>query len=222
MAVAIALDNVTAGYHGIPVLHDITLSIQPGERVAIIGRSGAGKSTLLNTIYRRYPEHAALIPQASALVANLSVFHNVFMGCLDRHSTLYNLRTLVWPAAAEIASVARVLESVGLEEKLFAKAGELSGGQQQRTSVARAMLNGRPIVLGDEPVSALDRVQGGGVLRVLCQRHETKIFAMHDIRLALEHSDRIILLEGGRIILDEPSRHLSYQRLLPHFEGELQ
>ena len=115
-----------------------------------------------------------------------------------------------------------MLESVGLEEKLFAKAGELSGGQQQRTSVARAMLNGRPIVLGDEPVSALDRVQGGGVLRVLCQRHETKIFAMHDIRLALEHSDRIILLEGGRIILDEPSRHLSYQRLLPHFEGELQ
>ena len=222
MAVAIALDNVTAGYHGIPVLHDITLSIEPGERVAIIGRSGAGKSTLLNTIYRRYPEHAALIPQASALVANLSVFHNVFMGCLDRHSTLYNLRTLVWPAAAEIASVARVLESVGLEEKLFAKAGELSGGQQQRTSVARAMLNGRPIVLGDEPVSALDRVQGGGVLRVLCQRHETKFFAMHDIRLALEHSDRIILLEGGRIILDEPSRHLSYQRLLPHFEGELQ
>ena len=222
MAVAIALDNVTAGYHGIPVLHDITLSIEPGVRVAIIGRSGAGKSTLLNTIYRRYPEHAALIPQASALVANLSVFHNVFMGCLDRHSTLYNLRTLVWPAAAEIASVARVLESVGLEEKLFAKAGELSGGQQQRTSVARAMLNGRPIVLGDEPVSALDRVQGGGVLRVLCQRHETKIFAMHDIRLALEHSDRIVLLEAGRIVLDEPSNHLSYERLLPHFEGELQ
>jgi len=222
MAAAITLDKVSAGYNGASVLHDITLSIEHGERVAIIGRSGAGKSTLLSTIYRRYAEQSALIPQTSALVANLSVFHNVFMGCLDRHSTLYNLRTLVWPAAAEIASVARVLESVGLEEKLFAKAGELSGGQQQRTSVARAMLNGRPIVLGDEPVSALDRVQGGGVLRVLCQRHETKIFAMHDIRLALEHSDRIILLEGGRIILDEPSRHLSYQRLLPHFEGELQ
>jgi len=104
MAVAVTLDKVSAGYHGVPVLHDITLSIEPGVRVAIIGRSGAGKSTLLNTIYRRYPEHAALIPQASALVANLSVFHNVFMGCLDRHSTLYNLRTLVWPAAAEVAA----------------------------------------------------------------------------------------------------------------------
>jgi len=222
MAVAITLDKVSAGYHGVPVLHDITLSIEYGERVAVIGRSGAGKSTLLNAIYRRYTEHAALIPQASALVANLSVFHNVFMGCLDRHSTLYNLRTLVWPPAAEVATVVRVLEAVGLEEKLFAKAGELSGGQQQRTSVARAMLNGRPIVLGDEPVSALDRVQGGNVLRVLSERHETKIFAMHDIRLALEHSDRIVLLEGGRIILDQPSSHLSYERLLPHFEGELQ
>jgi phosphonate transport system ATP-binding protein len=204
------------------VLHDITLSIYPGERVAVIGRSGAGKSTLLNTIFRRYPEHAALIPQASALVANLSVFHNVFMGCLDRHSTLYNLRTLVSPPAAEVAAVTRVLEAVGLEEKLFAKAGNLSGGQQQRTSVARAMLNGRPIVLGDEPVSALDRVQGGDVLRVLSERHETKIFAMHDIRLALEHSDRIVLLEAGRIVLDKPSNHLSYEGLLPHFEGELQ
>jgi phosphonate transport system ATP-binding protein len=222
MAAAITLDRVSAGYHGAPVLHDITLSIEPGERVAVIGRSGAGKSTLLNTIYRRYPECAALIPQASALVANLSVFHNVFMGCLDRHSTLYNLRTLIWPPEAEIAAVVRVLEALGLEEKLFAKAGELSGGQQQRTSVARAMLNGRPIVLGDEPVSALDRVQAGDVLRVISKRHETKIFAMHDIRLALEHSERIILLEGGRIILDEPSRHLSYERLLPHFEGELQ
>jgi len=222
VAPAITLDKVSAGYPGVPVLHDISLSIQPGERVAIIGRSGAGKSTLLRTIYRRNPERAALIPQASALVANLSVFHNVFMGCLDRHSTLYNLRTLVWPPAAEVAAVGRVLETVGLEQKLFAKAGELSGGQQQRTSVARAMLNGRPIVLGDEPVSALDRVQAGDVLRVLSERHETKIFAMHDIRLALEHCERIVLLEGGRIILDEPSSRLTYARLLPHFEGELQ
>jgi len=220
MASAITLDRVSAGYPGAPVLHDISLSIEPGERVAIIGRSGAGKSTLINTIYRRHPECTALIPQASALVANLSVFHNVFMGCLDRHSTFYNLRTLVWPPAAEIAAVARVLEAVGLEEKLYAKAGELSGGQQQRASVARAMLNGRPIVLGDEPVSALDRVQAGDVLRVLAKRHETKILVMHDIRLALEHTDRIILLERGRIALDQPSSHLSYERLLPHFAEE--
>jgi phosphonate transport system ATP-binding protein len=220
MAAAITLHEVSTGYNGALVLHDITLSIEPGERVAIMGRSGAGKSTLLNTIYRHYPDCVALVPQPSALVANLSVFHNVFMGCLDRHSTLYNLRTLIWPPAAEIAAVTQVLEAVGLEEKLFAKAGELSGGQQQRTSVARALLNGRPIVVGDEPVSALDRVQAGDVLRVMSARHETKIFALHDIRLALEYTDRIVLIQAGRIILDEPSAHLSYERLLPYFEGE--
>jgi phosphonate transport system ATP-binding protein len=110
---------------------------------------------------------------------------------------------------------------VGLSDKIFAKAGELSGGQQQRASAARAIYNGRPILLGDEPVSALDRVQAGEVLRLLAARHQTKIFALHDIRLALEHTARVILLEQGRIVLDEPVKRLSYERLLPFFEGEL-
>lgn len=218
---AITLQNVNAGFGATPVLQDFSLRIEAGERLAIMGRSGAGKSTLLNLIYQTYADRVALIPQASALVANLSVFHNVFMGRLDRHSTLYNLRTLVWPAAKEVAAVASVLSAVGLPEKLFAKAGELSGGQQQRTSVARAIYNGRAIVVGDEPVSALDRVQAGDVLRLLSERHETKIFALHDIRLALEHTDRIVLIERGGIVLDERSRRLSYERLLPYFEGEL-
>jgi phosphonate transport system ATP-binding protein len=221
VAVAIALDNVTAGYGSTAVLQNFSLRIERGESVAIMGRSGAGKSTLVNLIYSTYTDGVALIPQAGALVANLSVFHNVFMGRLDRHSTLYNLRTLVWPPAREAEAVARLLSAVGLSDKLFAKAGELSGGQQQRTSVARALYNGRPVVAGDEPVSALDRVQAGEVLRLLSERHETKIFALHDIRLALEHTGRIVLIGHGRILLDEPSRQLSYERLLPYFEGEL-
>ena len=70
MAAAIALENVTAGYGGKPVLQNISLQIEAGERVAIMGRSGAGKSTLINLIYRSCAERAALKPQASALVAN--------------------------------------------------------------------------------------------------------------------------------------------------------
>ena len=147
------------------------------------------------------------MPQASALVANLSVFHNVFMGRLDRHMALYNLRTLIWPPAGEVEAVSQVLSAVGLSDKIFAKAGELSGGQQQRVSAARAIYNGRPILLGDEPVSALDRVQAGEVLRLLSARHQTKIFALHDIRLALEYTARVILLEQGRIVLDEPAKN---------------
>jgi phosphonate transport system ATP-binding protein len=221
MPAPIALENVTAGYGAAPVLQNFSLRIEAGERVAIMGRSGAGKSTLLNLIYRSFPDSVALIPQASALVTNLSVFHNVFMGRLDRHSTAYNLRTLVWPSGKEVQSVTSVLDAVGMTDKLFAKAGELSGGQQQRTSVARALYNGRPVIVGDEPVSALDRVQAGDILRLLSEKHETKIFALHDIRLALEHTDRIVLIEQGRIALDRPAKELSYERLLPYFEGEL-
>lgn len=220
MPPAVALHHATAGYGSQPVLHDITLVVEEGERVAIMGRSGAGKTTLLNVIYERYAAKVALIPQAGALVKNLTVFHNVYMGQLDRRSTLYNLRTLAWPPGREVEAVKTVLERVGLADKIFAKAGELSGGQQQRVSVARAMFNGRPIVIGDEPVSALDRVQAADVLAALCRCHQTRIFALHDIKLALEHTDRIVLIEAGRIIFDRPSRSLTAADILPYYAGE--
>jgi phosphonate transport system ATP-binding protein len=201
------------------VLHDISLSVGVGERIAIMGRSGAGKSTLLNLLYEKLADRVALIPQSAALVKTLSVFHNVYMGRLDRHSTWRNLRNLVWPARRDIAEVTQAVELVELTDKLFAKSGALSGGQQQRTSVARALYNGRPIVIGDEPVSALDRIQGAQILRTLCERHETAILAMHDIPLALAHADRIIVIDSGRIVLDAPSRELSPATLVPYYGG---
>src|SRR5918996_3421921 len=180
------LRKASAGYNGQPALIDIDLTIRAGERVAVMGRSGAGKSTLIGLLYAERPSDIALVPQAAALVKPLSVFHNVYMGRLDRHSTAYNLRTLVWPAPREIDAVGAVLTSVGLADKMFTAAGALSGGQQQRTSVARALFSGRPILLGDEPVSALDRVQGGEVLALLKRHCQTLVVAMHDMYLALE------------------------------------
>src|SRR5690348_6962687 len=123
MTVAIEIYEASAGYPGNVVLRNIHLSIHKGERVAIMGRSGAGKSTLLNLLYRQAAAHVALIPQAAALVKSLSVFHNVYMGRLDRCSTWYNLRTLAWPARREIEAVARTLRLVELSEKIFVKAG---------------------------------------------------------------------------------------------------
>jgi phosphonate transport system ATP-binding protein len=108
---------------------------------------------------------------------------------------------------------------VGLRDKVFARAGELSGGQQQRASVARALYNGRPILIGDEPVSALDRIQGADVLGRIASRHDTMILALHDIGLALSHMDRIVVLEEGRIVLDAPARSLSAADLVPHYGG---
>ena len=219
MATLVELRNASAGYAGRSVLHDINLAIRVGERIAVMGRSGAGKSTLLNLLYERLADRVALIPQAAALVRTLPVFHNVYMGRLDRHPTWHNLRTLVWPARRDVAEIELVLGLVDLADKLFAKAGTLSGGQQQRTSVARALYNGRPIVIGDEPVSALDRVQGTEVLGKLIARHETAILAMHDIPLALAHTDRVVVVEDGRIVLDAPARTLTIADLVPYYGG---
>ena len=219
MSALIELAKETAGYGGRPVLHGIDLTIRTGERVAVLGRSGAGKTTLLNLLYGRLAERVALVPQGSALVKTLSVFHNVYMGRLDRHPTWYNLRTLVWPARRVVGEVAAVLDLVELGDALFARAGELSGGQQQRASVARALYNGRPVLIGDEPVSALDRVQGAEILSRLTSRHETMIVALHDIFLALGHTDRIVVLDSGRIVLDAPSRTLTAADLIPYYGG---
>ncbi len=153
----------------------------------------------------------ALVPQASALVKPLSVFHSVYMGRLDRHSTAYNLRNLVWPAAGRVAEVRSVLKSLGLESEIFSAAGALSGGQQQRTSVARALFNGRPV---------LHRVQGSDVLSLLKSHHRTLVLALHDVHHALEHADRIVVLEHGRKIIDESSSALTANDLLRHFGGE--
>jgi phosphonate transport system ATP-binding protein len=215
----VELIRASAGYDGHTVLHDIDLQIRLGERIAVMGRSGAGKSTLLNLLYHKLADEAALIPQAAALVQTLTVFHNVYMGRLDRHPTWYNLRNLLWPARKDVAEIERVLDLVGLTDKLFARAGALSGGQQQRTSVARALHNGRPIVIGDEPVSALDRVQSADILGKLCARFETVILAMHDISLALAHTDRVVVLEQGRIVLDRPARSLTAGELVPYYGG---
>lgn len=214
------LKGACAGYNDRPVIFDIDLTVRANERIAVMGRSGAGKSTLLDLLYAQRPADVALVPQASALVKPLSVFHNVYMGQLDRHSTPYNLRTLVWPAACKVAEVRAVLARLGLDGEIFSAAGALSGGQQQRTSVARALYNGRPILIGDEPVSALDRVQGADVLSLLKSQHETLVLALHDVHHALEHTDRIVVLEHGHKVIDEPSSKLTANDLLQHFGGE--
>lgn len=216
---AIHLREAEIGYAGRTVLRDVDLTIAPGERVALLGRSGAGKSTLLNLVYARAGGRAALVPQSAALVRTLSVFHNVYMGRLDRHSALFNLRTLVWPGRHEVDEVRAVLREVGLEPEIFRRAGELSGGQQQRVSVARALYNGRPIAVGDEPVSALDPTQGAAVLKRLAARHETLVLALHDVHLALAHATRILALDRGRVVLDAPAAGLRPADLGRYYDG---
>jgi len=203
------LDDVEAGYNGRAVLHGVSLSIKPGERVALVGRSGAGKSTLLTLLYEQRKDRAALVPQEAALVRTLSVFHNVYAGRLDRHGALYNIANLIRPMRREVSAVRAVTDSLGLSDKLFEPAGELSGGQQQRTAVARALFHGGDALLGDETVSAVDEHQARAVLGAINAAFGTVVLAMHDTKLALEFTDRIIGLDHGRVVMDEPAAGLS-------------
>jgi len=203
-----ALTGASIGYDGTPVLHDITLQVSTGERVALIGPSGAGKSTLLNTLYTQRPEASALVPQEYALVRTLSVFHNVYMGRLNRHGSLYNLVNLAHPLRREVNAVQPLLESLGLTELVGKPVGELSGGQQQRTAVARALYQGGEALLADEPVSSVDPLQSRAGLRSINAAFPTVVMAMHDVELALEFSTRLIGLKGGRIEFDRPTNGL--------------
>ncbi|WP_342154135.1 ATP-binding cassette domain-containing protein [Methylorubrum sp. SB2] len=215
----IVLANASAAYRGRTVLAGIDLTIRAGERVALLGRSGAGKSTLIGLIHAQRAGDIALVPQAAALVRTLSVFHNVYMGRLDRRSTLHNLRNLVRPAKADVEAVRGALARVDLGDAQWARAGELSGGQQQRVSVARALYNGRPILLADEPVSALDRRQGAAILERLAETHATLIVALHDVPLALAQTDRIVVLDAQKIVLDAPARDLDAGTLARFYEA---
>ncbi len=208
MNVLFRLNNENLGYDGAAVLRGISITVAAGERLALVGESGAGKSTLLSVLQNRYDGNTALIPQDPGLVRSLSVFHNVYMGGLHRHSAAYNLLNLIWPRQREIERIRPIVERLGLGDKLFERAGELSGGQQQRTAICRAILQGGDAVLGDEPVSAADNHQSRIILAALGEAFETIILAMHDVDLALEFSTRIIGIKDGGIALDAPAGEL--------------
>ncbi|MBI3993130.1 MAG: ATP-binding cassette domain-containing protein [Candidatus Lambdaproteobacteria bacterium] len=203
------LEHVSVGYSGQTMLHDVSLRIAEGERVALVGPSGAGKSTLLAVLYEHQRAETALVPQDSSLVPTLSVFHNVYMGRLHRHAALYNLANLLRPFPREVAAVRAILRTLGLEEKLFEPVGELSGGQQQRTAVGRALFQGGRVLLGDEPVSAVDGLQARAVLQAINDTYDTVVLAMHDVGLALAFTERIVALSHGRVVLDCSTRGLT-------------
>ena len=199
----IQLSNENLGFKGDIVLHDISLNITAGERVALVGESGCGKSTLLSVLQSRYRANCAYIPQDPGLVRSLSVFHNVYIGSLHRHSTSYNLLNLIWPQQKPIKNISSIVERLGLLDKLFTRVGELSGGQQQRTAICRAILQGGDIVLGDEPVSAADSRQSRVIMDTLFEIFDTVILAMHDVELALQYATRVIGIRDGKIVIDQ-------------------
>ena len=91
----LSLEKTTILYNEHAILSDISLSIEEGSKIALVGQSGAGKSTLLTQLYEASNRDVALVPQELGLVRNLSVFHNIYMGRLNRHGAFYNILNLI-------------------------------------------------------------------------------------------------------------------------------
>ncbi len=207
------LTNANLGYKQSSVLRNISLEINEGERVALVGESGAGKSTLLAALQAQMQNKAALIPQDLGLVNNLSVFHNIYIGRLNSYSSVYNLLNLAWPQRREVQKIKPLVEQLGLVDKLFKPTGELSGGQQQRTAICRALFQGGSAIIGDEPVSAVDKHMANIILKTLIAKFTTVVLAMHDVDLAIKFSTRIIGIKDSAICLDQSTIDLNRQDL---------
>ena len=209
----LSLRDHTLQRQGVTLLDGISLEIAAGEKVALLGASGAGKSTLLRALRKLAGTQIAWCPQQGDLVPQLSVFHNLYMGALARNSTLFNLRTLISPRADTRAELLQLSRELGLEQQLWQSVDRLSGGQAQRTALGRALYSQQPVLLADEPVSAVDASQGEVLLSMSLQRHHTVVMALHDTQQALRHFDRLIGLRGGRIELDMRSEDISSAQL---------
>ena len=198
------------------VLQDLDFDLRPGETVAIIGASGIGKSTLLHilgTLDR--PDSGSLRFNGDSIFdcsdAQLAKFRNETIGfvfqfhhLLPEFSALENtmMPALIqgWsrPRAAEAAT--KVLERVGLQERLGYRVGKLSGGEQQRVALARALVLRPRVLLADEPTGNLDRANSEQVHRLLLELNAeigmTLVVVTHNLELAACMSRRVTLLEG--------------------------
>ena len=202
------------------VLKGVSFSIQAGEYVAIMGTSGTGKSTLMNIIgcldkltSGRYSlngtEVGELDDNALSHLRNHEigfVFQQFHL--LSRASALKNVMLPLiysdeYPEDAEERAT-RMLESVGLSDRVNYRPSELSGGQQQRVAIARALVTNPSIILADEPTGNLDRRSGLEVLAIFRRLNgegRTIIMVTHDEAVA-EHANRIIQLKEGRVASD--------------------
>ncbi|GAA5190997.1 ATP-binding cassette domain-containing protein [Ferrimonas gelatinilytica] len=186
-----------------PILTLPGLTIASGERVALLGPSGAGKSTLLDALYRLRPREIAWCPQQLGLVEPLSLFHNVYIGALARHSLPYHLVNLARPWPNRYREIQELMTPLGLADRLESRVVHLSGGQRQRTALGRALYRQQPTFLGDEPITGIDPVQGPDILRRVLEAHTTSVVALHDAELARTCCHRLIGLKAGRMLFDK-------------------
>ncbi|MDP1773102.1 MAG: MacB family efflux pump subunit [Methylobacter sp.] len=220
----LALKNIQRYYPNgdtvVRALDDVSLTVWPGEFVAIIGQSGSGKSTLMNLIgcldkanlgtYHVLDQDVAGFDADQLAALRRETFGFVFQryNLLNNASAAENVEIPALyaglPKADRHNRALQLLERLGLGNRGDHKPMQLSGGQQQRVAIARALMNDAPVILADEPTGALDSQSGKEVMALLRDLHRegrTILLITHDEKVAA-HAQRIITLRDGKIVSD--------------------
>ncbi len=221
----IRIQNVYKFFGQLTALNDVSVSVQPGERVVIIGPSGSGKSTLLRSINRLETINKGTIevdgqdinaPECDINVVrqNLGMVFQSFN--LFPHKTVMGNLTMAPLRLKKIskdeaeATALSLLKKVGISDKAHVYPAKLSGGQKQRVAIARALAMNPKIMLFDEPTSALDPEMIGEVLDVmtnLAKEGMTMVCVTHEMGFAREVADRIIFMDHGQILEEGTPEH---------------
>ncbi|RAI11816.1 MAG: cell division ATP-binding protein FtsE [Candidatus Melainabacteria bacterium] len=216
----IQLRSVTKKYKNKYALKSVDLDILSGEFVFIVGKSGAGKSTLIKMLYKEETPSSGTVIIGGINIANLPpekvpnlrrcmgiVFqdYKLLQNQTVYDNVAYVIRTLGISSKEVHARVTGALKVVGLIDKMKARPSELSGGEQQRVSIARAIVNGPPLLIADEPTGNLDPKNSLEVMQILDQINQrgiTVIVSTHDQNMVNYFRKRVITLDNGEIIRD--------------------
>ena len=223
----IKLNQVTKSYGNINALDNVSLEINAGEMALIVGASGAGKSTLMKLLYQEEKPDSGQIVIGNIDVSSLSHTKVPYlrrrMGIIFQDFKLlpnktafenvaYALRGLGAEEYEIQKRVSGALKLVGLIDRAFNLPNELSGGEQQRVGIARAIVQGPPLVIADEPTGNLDPNTSFDIFSLLekiAQRGTTILISTHNQELVKKFGKRVITLDKGKVIADTGSVNIS-------------